>query len=273
MNSPFNTDLIASKLAETLRTNLERIALATSGVDRVANGPIELPGVFFNIVFGGALESSDATRSDAKRWLVTMGLREGIDSIGTVVDEIRVFAGLCKKARDKVPISPSRDMTVAELTEEIQRDEKRTFHRLSWPEKLRRLVEEFGIRSDWQREFLSINKVRNCLTHRGGVVGEQDLESDCPEGVLSLQFRILELVGTMPDGTECIGKPDVVYPSGSSWGKRISQGVLQFRRGETVDISPQNYAFVMFTLHLFAKGLIESLVRNVKASAQGSPTK
>jgi hypothetical protein len=34
-------------------------------------------------------------------------------------------------------------------------------------------------------EFLSIQKVRNCLEHRGGVVGTQDADID---GILRLSF-------------------------------------------------------------------------------------
>lgn len=263
--SPFNTDRIAQTLAESLRKNLERVALATAGTDLLKDGQIELP-VFFNLYFGAPPNSSAETRTDARRWFVTMGLKEGIDAIGPVVDDIRVIAGLGKMAREGEVLRAPRDMTVAELTAYLEHKETSGFHRLNWPDKFRCLADEFSIKSALELEFLSINRVRNCLTHRGGIVCEEDTKASDVDGALALYFRAVEIVVSMQDGSEHIAKPNFFCPPGSGVGARVSQRTLTFRRGDTITISLQDYAFILLTIHAFGKELIEAAIRYAKAA-------
>src|SRR4029079_2662052 len=76
---------------------------------------------------------------------------------------------------------------------------KRDANRMPFTELLKvcnaRLTKPLG-RDD---ELISLQKVRNCLEHRHGVVGKQD---GGPDGVLRLTFPRLVIVLKKPDGTE-----------------------------------------------------------------------
>jgi hypothetical protein len=77
-------------------------------------------------------------------------------------------------------------------------DEISPFSAKSLSDKLRLLQEKFGITTPLANVFPGLKNARNCLTHRMGIVGKNDLQGDSQ---LILRWYAFKFSGQLPDGT------------------------------------------------------------------------
>ena len=106
---------------------------------------------------------------------------------------------------------------------------------LSYPPLLEKV--QAGLRAPltWAPELVSFQKVRNCLEHRGGIVGERDLDDD---GVLTLQLPYLHLELVDPDGNVGPIEFGVVIAKASKVQIRVATRTQTFGIGDAVAGTP-----------------------------------
>ena len=73
-------------------------------------------------------------------------------------------------APPKIPTSATWEDVLASV--------RKPASKLSFPDLLATVNAGLSSPLDFEREFLSMQKVRNCLEHRAGVVRKQDLDED-----------------------------------------------------------------------------------------------
>jgi hypothetical protein len=95
------------------------------------------------------------------RWIVSNGIRELIETFCVFLDEINL-ACLWIDVISKQTSSDNINKTNS------------NFRRLGLEKKFSSLLHAFGIKIDQAEYLISINQVRNCLTHRRGIVGIED---------------------------------------------------------------------------------------------------
>jgi len=146
---------------------------------------------------------------------------------------------------------------LSELTAEAQA--------LNYPPLLERVQAGLSSGLTWAPELVSFQKLRNCLEHRGGVVGLRDLDENA---VLSLRLPFLE-VGIINDQ----GKLDPI-PFGIPLKKETSIGTTvsvrheTFALGQAIAFPPSRIREIAFSVWLFAEDLVAKLgidVEQVKA--------
>ena len=93
-----------------------------------------------------------------EHWIIANGLRELVESFGLFLDGIH---GMCRMIRT--------------VNGELAEAEVRAFERKGIEAKLKVLKERFCIGTKRDRYFGSISQARNCITHRQGVIGPEDL--------------------------------------------------------------------------------------------------
>ena len=127
-----------------------------------------MPDQFLQLQIHGPSLTSDERRSMYENWL----LAAGFHSLVKGVRESLEAAAICSK----LLIGSIRVPSSATLRDVFD-DLRKPFSKLSFPDLLAAVNEMLASPLNFEREFLSMQKVRNCLEHRGGIVRKQDLDA------------------------------------------------------------------------------------------------
>jgi hypothetical protein len=140
----------------------------------------------------------------------------------------------------------------------IAGEEAQQFHRLWLPRKLEKLRADFGVASDLEPHVLTINRVRNCLVHRLGIVMDQDVDAN---GELVALWRSPTIVKQNSDGTQemSLEEPDEIIEPGWSVIVRVVDQRKRFQRGERVELSYRELTHTFSTLMAFTTSLAQSI--------------
>lgn len=104
-------------------------------------------------------------KEEFKTWIEANGLRELIETYSVFVDALHEACLLVRGNIDRIAI--------ASLAEKQQ-----TFRQQGFPNKLNTLRTNYAVGPKHHDYVVSLNRARNCLTHRRGVVGKEDVDSD-----------------------------------------------------------------------------------------------
>lgn len=101
-------------------------------------------------------------KNEFRTWVEGNGLRELIETFAIFLDRIHDACIVFRASRDKVDIAPLRE-------------KHHLFHREGFPKKLNILRTSFSVGPKYPDYLLSLNRARNCLTHRRGIVANADI--------------------------------------------------------------------------------------------------
>jgi hypothetical protein len=242
-------DLVVRRLGDVLR----RVTLGCSAVEAFPDGPLDSAQVFFQMVVDTRPTSRAESRSDFLSWLLGVGLSEAIESVVDFVEDLIAFAKLID-ATSNDQLHVPRECTAAELPSIIRGQVLKGVSR-SLPDRLQLLGDKFGIRSGIHGHLLTINQMRNCLTHRRGVVGLEDVKNDSERRSLRVTYLAFEVVCEGPNGrVEPLG-PDRIIQAGWGVGVRRIDKEKSFPLGTRVNLSAQDFHDVIATLSTAADPL------------------
>jgi hypothetical protein len=143
------------------------------------NAPIspshEIPGVNLQMSFGVPKWTPGQTAEGWKIWMLRNGFRDVAEGIAALLDEVQSTLSIW----DLFVVQRERTVKGDDLNKIIIRTGK-AFHRSGLPDKIETLksLYHFILEPEYQRDILSINKARNCLVHRGGLVSTLDTGKD-----------------------------------------------------------------------------------------------
>lgn len=138
------------------------------------------------------------------------------------------------------------------------------FHKKPFPQKLDIITNDLGISSTL--EYLNqINRVRNCLEHRSGIVSEHDCDKD--KSYMSIKFRYLKL--ETPDGE--------ITPISDIKGKQNSEPEFtdeekKIRIGEKVLFDFKENAKLIFSINECFKSIIDGIYQSKNIDQVATPT-
>lgn len=251
-----NIPAITGTLDRTIARVVRSASFGLHAAEQLAIVPDDLPDATYQLRVDDGLEPSvEEMRAAFAQWILTCGLRDVVETIGTTLGEARKLLTLFSMAQ------PDGSLTYGEYIEAGERFA--SFDRLGLPDKLSCLDELFG--EDFlpaardADQVLSINAARNCLVHRGGVVSERDCNM---EGSLEVRWAQWDAIIIQPDGTEVIAEKDTIGEAGSRIGVRRSQTSKLFQIGDTVKFSEQEFVNLCVTLLHFGRSLVEGVERD-----------
>lgn len=131
------------------------------------------------------------------------------------------------------------------------------FHRLGLPDKLDHFERKHHIAldKDLRRHVVSVNAARNCLVHRGGVVGPADLDD---QGALNVEWRKLHTFLQDEDGEHELVLGQRIEKE--SWlCARVIDGKKTFSLGERLSVSTQEFADITWGLFAFGNDLVQRI--------------
>jgi hypothetical protein len=126
-----------------------------------------------------------------------------------------------------------------------------SFHRKSFPQKLDIIIKDLGL--SVSLDFLAqINRVRNCLEHRAGIVSETDC--DASQNYMSIKFRYPRI--DSPDGE--------MSPSSDVKGRQTTDinfvdEEKQFAKGEKVSFTFDENTKLIFSLNMSFKVIVDGI--------------
>lgn len=135
---------------------------------------------------------------------------------------------------------------------------KGKFHKAGFPEKFTSLRDEFGVVTELEYNFMSLNATRNCLVHRNGIITEKDTDSS---GMLKIMMRAIQIYQSSPDGQKHIPLTKVGDITNPGWsvGVRAVNETTTFRIGEQVTFGIEMLPNVSFTLVMMANEIVQSV--------------
>ncbi len=181
-------------------------------------------------------------------WVVANGFRELIETFSIFLDQIHYVCAVIEANAKKTPL--------------IEITEKQTnFSNQGFPNKLNMLEASFSVSPTHTDYIKTLNKTRNCLTHRQGIVAKNDCNK---ENVLSVLWLGAEIYIEEPDGTKHIinGKMDegIYLEHGGNVNLVMIERNCAYELGSIVKLSPNELAEICWFILREAQYTISSAV-------------
>jgi hypothetical protein len=239
-----NLGALLSQLHNTIQRTIYLAALGLNAPPRLTQEDLQLPGTSISLSFGGLAWPIEEAREGFTQWILGNSLRDAAEAISGFLEETRTVLAMWQLGiRNRSEVITGADWHEATVSQ------RRRFHRLGLPDKIKNLQETYSLvlDSDLVRHLLSINAARNCLVHRRGIVQEQDINED---GAMRVSWRRLALVIRSADG-EREGFVGVIVNVGESVCVSNRDESKPFPLGTAISFSVQEFADVCWSLVLF----------------------
>ncbi|MFT5661160.1 MAG: hypothetical protein ACI9TV_001806 [Sulfurimonas sp.] len=139
-----------------------------------------------------------------------------------------------------------------------------TFHSKKFPEKLKKITNDLALSASLDT-LAQINRVRNCLEHRAGIVSEKDCDSS--KNYMSVKFRYPRI--DSPNGE--------MAPSSDIKGRQTTDinfidEEKKFRQGEKVSFTFHENTKLIFSLNVCFKTIIDGIYDLFNVNQENSET-
>lgn len=172
-----------------------------------------------------------AYKDEFSVWIIGNGLRELVETFDTFLDRLYEGCLLFQLAKGQY----SRQQLKAKY---------KAFHYVGLSEKLVVLKQEFALEPNNPDQMISINKARNCLTHRQGIIGKPDLGTG---DTFHLKWMGMDTFVKTPNGEEIPLIPNdsregIQLENGGTVMLRFMERSRAFSNGERIILKPRELA-------------------------------
>ena len=193
-------------------------------------------------------------KKEFKTWIEGNGFRELVESFLSFLDRVHEAAYMIKSAGKSIKVS------------ELQKRQA-IYEKQGLPSKLNLLRSEFGITPKHPEYIKSLNKARNCLTHRRGVVGVEDLADGkhCIVKWLGADLFIETSNGERHLVEDCI-KNKKSFPEDTMVMMQMVEREKKFDLGSPMSLTTRELAEVCWFFQREAASTIEATVEYARSS-------
>jgi hypothetical protein len=209
--------------------------------------PIEFEASRFQMKFANSDASTESRKAEYVNWILSRGFQELARGIRQMLEEAFFYNSMIEFSESKLP----QTRTWGELQERMS-EFREAATRASFPE-LMKLV-NIGLTSPlhFESEFLSLQKVRNCLEHRGGTVAEKD--TDPTTKLLRLALPRVKIFREEQGKEIELGKGSHVEKDTLVGFKNVVEE-REFKLGERIVFNPSEFHDIGYGCWLFASDL------------------
>lgn len=167
-------------------------------------------------------------KTEFGRWIVSNGLRELIETFALFLDRTHNACLFMASHKGKISFEDATQWQPA-------------FHNKGISDKLKVFENRFDVKPKNPDHLGTIQQVRNCFTHRHGIVGERD----CGDGNdLILKWMGFDIVIETPTG-ETIDmtlplEEEIYLEDGGTIGLRFSERERRFKLGTPIQLEPKD---------------------------------
>lgn len=240
--------IVASQVVATCIRAFENDELLTA----------DLKSGFMAYQFNG-IEMDDAEKRETyQNWVLSKGFQDLARGVRETLEEAVFYLEMIKR---KPGVT-----TLAKINADIAAVRKRA-GAMNFPDLLSKVNAGLTEPMAFEDEFASIQKVRNCLEHRGGRVTEREVDADT--NTLSLRFPRLRMFYIRGDleielaAGEVIDTHSPDNPFGEQedvpiYMNRVTRS-REYKLGEAVKISSADFVEIAMACNLFASDLAAKL--------------
>lgn len=194
--------------------------------------------------------SFDEVKSAFVEWNILNTTRDSVECVSNYLEEVYKYCTI-------IVISTKNNLTVNEWNDTLSKW-KASFNRLGLPDKIELLKNSFNVQSNFGEYIISINKARNCLVHRKGIVSERDIDVNQK---LEVKWNTFRLKATSPDGneTKIINKNDIVL-KGWILGIWLEEKSKIFNKGDKITFTQEDISDTIMTLIQYGSYLHQSML-------------
>ena len=157
---------VPAQRAAVIATDVVAAALTAFAEGKLAKPT--MPDQFVQIQIRGPEMASDERRILYENCLLAAGFQNLARGIRESLEEAAVYLHFLK--------SPPERVSTSTTVEDLRDMARKPVAKFPFPKLLQVVNEELTSPLQFEPEFLTIQKVRNCLEHRGGIVKKQDLD-------------------------------------------------------------------------------------------------
>lgn len=258
LNVTLNKDGVLLPAMRAVNTAAGAIVVALRALEEPdLTGPVTISGhdMTFQLEVG---ESSEEVRRNAYRsWLLARGFHELVRGLHMSLEEAYLWIELVKMQGQRLPAS-----NFDEVVSKIKKDANAK----NLPDLLEEVSSGLNSRFSWEAQALSLNRVRNCLEHRNGIVTERDAGTGST--AMELSVPSIELTTTQDDGSELKLKPGMIIEGGRSVSLRIAPRHIEFKLGEPIVFTSNDFGEIAFGCWIMAQNLAGNLPLIAAESAE-----
>jgi hypothetical protein len=253
-----NLDALLNELGSALQLNMTLYSVAMHAqLDHLQALPrFQVDNVGFQ--FAQALEwTPEQALAKHRQWALKNAMRDAVEGAVNFIESAHLVLSIWKITGAAAGDGREVVVPVEDWRQAIEVAPSR-FNRCTLPDKFKMLAEDHGVAVDpvLEAQLRSINQLRNCLVHRGGVVGTKDLDNGTE--VFEVRWRTMEFLIDEGDGPAPVefGK---TLEKGGNLCIRISDKSRTFQLGEAIELSEIEFAGMMFGLFAFGTDLVQKV--------------
>ena len=244
---------IGTPLFVVIQRSFDLVSLGIRASQELPERDLELPESFLQLIASSrARLTFDDARKEFRAWVIASGLRDCIEGIGLLFEEVRRVCALYS-------FGPRSRLTRATWQRAMVSDSKK-FRNLNLPDKIHWLHKMYSLDllTDNTSRLLTLNRARNCLVHRYGVVSDRD----CNEAMhLAVEWEGIEFLVEGDDGLRSIALPGGVVKKGETLCMRPTKRRREFSIGERIDLTIEEFASLLWFFFKYGK-LIPTVIED-----------
>lgn len=187
------------------------------------------------------------------QWIISNGLRELVETFATFLDQVHKVCLFIARSKGKVSDSERKAYG-------------REFEKKGLENKLNSLRRGFSVFTSREKYFNSINKARNCITHRQGKVGPKDLKD---QDAFRLVWLGLEVYAETPSGEKHSLMPPfpregIILEGGGKVKVSVIERVTEYKLGDTIAFSPNDLGEICLLFLMATDDISKSALEYVK---------
>lgn len=192
--------------------------------------------------------TAEERRATYQNWLLCRAFQELLRGVRESLEEAVLFLALLSRTGEKT--------TVGQWNQDLANIRRRASN-MKFPQLIAAVNSELTEPLAFEAEFLSMQKVRNCLEHRGGIVGAGDVDEGASALTLSFPCRRIfyrrgdEDIDIVPGQTVDAGdgKDEVQILT------RLESRSRTYKIGERIVFNANDFNEVAMACHFFAGDL------------------
>ncbi|MFN8383549.1 MAG: hypothetical protein U0V02_16510 [Anaerolineales bacterium] len=244
---------ITDRMQRVLRDAMNIVAIGLNAKKDIAAETLAIPGVTMQHQFAASQSWSIEEARDAwELWVIRNGFRDIAEELSSLLEEVQTVLAYWKIRL----LQDSKSLRGEDWNEIVVRRSQQ-FHRRTLPQKLEFLEQKYSFTLDLIliHQAMTINAARNCLTHRGGIVTQIDVDTS---GKFVLEWSALVLLAKI-DGQE----KEINVPYYAKAGTEILVGIRgkskSFEIGQMVSVNTEEFTQVCWTLFKLATSCAQRL--------------
>jgi hypothetical protein len=174
-------------------------------------------------------------------WIEANGFRELVETFAVFLERVHVVCMIIKANKGGI-------------TNEDKDKNIKIYQRMGISDKLKILSDDFQVAPSRPSCIISLNKARNCLTHRRGVVGIEDLNS---KQELQVEWTGLDIFAETPDSERImlldIPPDGILLKHGGTVKAQFITRSKVFHLNELLRLSTRDIAEICWMFSLEAK--------------------